>query len=116
MPGTRAATFLAYTALAIPLVLIGVQEAIHWIDPLFACVTVNSGGKEYVCGGVHNPRGLRVFWAVAVAGWVATVLFGCVSFLNGALTRGGKVALSTSALLLFLFAWGSIAAYGDATP
>jgi len=116
VPRTRAATFLAYTALTIPLVLIGVKEAIHWIDPLFACVAVNPGGKEYVCGGAHTPKGLRVFWVVAVAGWIATVLFGCVSFLSGALTRGGKVAWSASALLFVLFIWGTIAAYGDATP
>jgi hypothetical protein len=113
---TRVGTFLAYTALAIPFVLLAVGEALHWIDPLHSCVAVNPGGKEFICGGEYAPRGLRIFSAIAMVGWVATVLFGTVAFLNGVLTRGAKVAWSVSAILLILAVWAILAFSGDPTP
>lgn len=113
---TRIGTFVAYMALAIPFLLIGVEQVFHWVDPLASCVAINPGGNEFICGGEYAPRGLRIFSAVAMAGWVAAVLFGLVAFLNGALTRRGKVAWSVSVLLLILAGWALLTFSGDPTP
>lgn len=59
---------------------------------------------------------MRIFSAIAMVSWVATVLFGAVAFLNGVLTRGARVAWSVSSILVILAVWAILAFSGDPTP